>query len=461
MTAPAIVWLRRDLRLSDQAAFAAAAAAGPVIPVFILDDETPRHRAMGAASRWWLHHSLDRLDCALREKGARLILRRGKCDEQLAAIAEEAGASRVYCLRHYEPWWRNAERAVAKRLDLVCHDGNYLAPPGAVTTGSGAPYKIYTPFWRALMERMPPPMPVPAPEYLAAPDVWPVSDRLADWALLPTNPDWATGFAKEWKAGEAGAHARLDAFVDEAASYDQRRNLPSEEGSSRLSPHLHFGEISPAAIWHRTARAGGTVDVFLSEVGWRDYAQNIIVQFPEYGGRSARDAFDWMPWRTGPDAAADLQAWQRGRTGYPIVDAGMRQLWATGWMHNRVRMIAASFLVKHLLIDWRRGEQWFWDTLVDADYANNGVNWQWVAGTGVDSNMFVRIMAPLTQSEKFDAAAYIRQWVPELIDLPESAIHDPEAHGRRPPGYPAKIIGHREARARALAAHDVMKAHGN
>lgn len=449
MAEPVILWFRRDLRLSDQAALSAAAHEGPVIPVFILDDETPKHRVMGAASRWWLHHSLERFNAALREKGSRLILRQGKSDEVLAALAQETGAARVHCIRHYEPWWRNAERAVAKQLDLVCHDGNYLAPPGAVTSGSGTPYKIYTPFWRALREQLPPPVPHPAPRKIGAPAKWPRSDKLSDWDLLPTKPDWATEFAVEWTPGEAGAHERLDDFREHAARYDAERNLPSIEGSSRLSPHLHFGEISPAAIWHAVAKAGGSADVFLSEIGWRDYAQNVILQLPDYAARNGREKFDALPWRTGREAARDLKAWQRGRTGYPIVDAGMRQLWVSGWMHNRVRMITASFLVKHLLIDWREGERWFWDTLVDADYGNNSVNWQWIAGTGIDANMWGRIMAPLGQSEKFDAGDYIRQWVPELRDLEDEAIHDPL---ERPGGYPEKIIGHREARERALAA---------
>ncbi|MEG3179846.1 cryptochrome/photolyase family protein [Sphingomonas sp. LT1P40] len=444
-----ILWFRRDLRLADQAALVAAAAEGPVVPVYILDDETPKHRAMGGASRWWLHHSLHSLDASLRERGSRLILRRGKSDEVLAALAEESGADRVHCIRHYEPWWRNAERAVAKRVELVCHDGNYLAPPGSVTTGAGGMYKIYTPFWRALKERMPPAKPVRAPRDIPAPPHWPKSDKLAEWGLLPTKPDWATGFAKEWTPGEAGARARVAAFVDRADRYDQRRNLPSVEGSSRMSPHLHFGEVSPGYVWSRVADTGGSVDVFLSELGWRDYAQNVILQFPDYGAKNARDKFDALPWRS---SKAELRAWQQGRTGYPIVDAGMRQLWTTGWMHNRVRMIAASFLIKHLLIDWREGEKWFWDTLVDADYGSNAVNWQWTSGTGVDSNMFVRIMAPLSQSEKFDAAGYIREWVPELAKLSDGVIHDPDEHGCRPRDYPAKIIGHREARERALAA---------
>ncbi|MFM9935523.1 MAG: cryptochrome/photolyase family protein [Novosphingobium sp.] len=444
---PSIVWLRRDLRLADQAAFAAAAAAGPVIPVYVLDDETPRHRRMGAASRWWLHHSLASLDADLRAKGLRLILRRGRCEAVLADMARETGATTVHCLEHYEPWWRNAERAVGAVLDLQRHDGNYLAPPGSITTGSGQPYKIYTPFWRALETRMPPPAPQPVPKHLAAPRVWPVSDMLADWGLLPTEHDWAGGMRGEWMPGEAGAVVRLEAFADRAKAYAERRNLPSVPGTSRLSPHLHFGEISPATAWQMTAARGGSVGTFLGELGWRDYAQNVILQLPDYAGNPAREAFATFPWRNDP---AGLKAWQQGMTGYPIVDAGMRELWATGWMHNRVRMIAASFLIKHLLIDWREGERWFWDTLVDADYGSNAVNWQWSAGTGVDSNMFVRIMAPLGQSPKFDAAGYIRQWVPELAHLDDSAIHDPEV---RPRKYPARIVGHAEARARALAAY--------
>ncbi|MBX9795598.1 deoxyribodipyrimidine photo-lyase [Sphingomonas sp.] len=447
-----IVWFRRDLRVSDQAALLAAAAEGQVVPVYILDDETPRHRRMGAASRWWLHHSLASLDASLRALGSRLILRRGRCDVVLPALAAELGARRVHAIRHYEPWWRNADKAVAKALDLVCHDGNYLAPPGSITSGSGGPYKIYTPFWRAVLASMPPARPRAAPEQLPPPARWPESEPLDSWQLRPSAPDWSGGMAAMWRPGEGGARDRLHAFAALAAGYGEGRNNPSVDATSFLSPHLHFGEVSPATIWHQVMAAGGSVAKFLGELGWRDYAQNIILQFPDYGARNARPAFDAFPWREGAAAEADLKAWQRGETGYPIVDAGMRQLWATGWMHNRVRMIAASFLIKHLLIDWRQGESWFWDTLVDADYASNAVNWQWVAGTGVDSNMFVRIMAPLSQSEKFDAAGYIRRWVPELADLPQPAIHDPESFGLRPRNYPAPLIEHRAARARALAA---------
>ncbi len=454
-----ILWLRRDLRLADQPALTAAVRSGPVIPVYILDDETPKHRRMGAASRWWLHHSLKSLDADLRKLGSRLILRRGNAADIIPSLVNESRASAVHCIRHYEPWWRNAERALKDKVNLVRHHGNYLMPMGAVTTGGGAPYKIYTPFWRALSRHMPPPVPLPAPAVMPAPDVWPSSDTLDDWGLLPTKPDWAGGIADMWRPGEGGAAQRRDDFADKARFYGEKRNFPSTDGTSFLSPHLHFGEISAAQAWHANSAMGGSVETFLKELTWREYAQNLIVQYPDYGSQNAREKMDALPWRDtrDPAVADDLRAWQRGNTGYPIVDAGMRQLWATGWMHNRVRMITASFLVKHLLIDWRVGEQWFWDTLVDADYASNAVNWQWTAGTGVDSNMFVRIMAPLSQSEKFDAAGYIRRWVPELADLNAPYIHDPGEYGRLPACYPAKIIGHRDARDRALAAYEVLK----
>ncbi|MEP6340044.1 deoxyribodipyrimidine photo-lyase [Parasphingorhabdus sp.] len=463
MTEPKIVWFRRDLRLSDQAALTAAAQVGPIIPVYILDDETPKHRKMGAASRWWLHQSLDRLDAQLRQKGARLVLRRGEVATVLTEIVKSTGAREIHALHHYEPWWRNAEKGVRKAIgqdaDLILHDGNYLLPPGTLKTGSGGEYKIYTPFWKSLRERMPPAASVPAPELLEPPTDWPESDELDGWNLLPAQPNWATGFETDWTPGEQGAHDNLDDFISKATQYDEGRNLPSEELVSRLSPHLHFGEISPAAIWNRLAGEGSKVEIYLKELVWRDYAQNVIHQFPQYGSESYREKFRQFPWReiASDEVRRDFDAWCHGRTGYPIVDAGMRELWATGWMHNRVRMIAASFLIKHLLIDWREGEQWFWDTLVDADYASNTVNWQWVSGTGVDSNMFVRIMAPLTQSEKFNAGDYIRKWVPELAELDDPYVHDPEEHGCKPANYPSKIIGHKAARARALDAYAVVK----
>jgi deoxyribodipyrimidine photo-lyase len=458
MSQPVILWLRRDLRLADQAALHAAKAEGPVVPVFVLDDDTPKHRAMGAASRWWLHHGLKALDADLRARGSRLILRRGRSVDELGKVADALGTRRIHALHHYEPWWRNAEKDVAKHLDLVLHDGNYLLPPGAVRSGSGEPYKIFTPFSRALFQHMPPSQPLPAPGAIAAPHSWPDTDGLADWDLLPTKPDWAGGFGKEWTPGEAGAVERLEDFEPKATDYDEARNFPSVEGVSRLSPHLHFGEISPASVWHGTPDKHRGISAFHRELVWRDYAQNVICAWPDYGRTNAKDNFDALPWRdhTG-EAATDLAAWKQGRTGYPIVDAGMRQLWVSGWIHNRVRMIVASFLIKHLLIDWRVGEQWFWDTLVDADYGNNAVNWQWTAGSGVDANMFVRIMAPLVQSPKFDAADYIREWVPELAGLDDQNIHEPSGLARRSADYPAPIVDHRAARERALAAFEKIR----
>jgi deoxyribodipyrimidine photo-lyase len=457
--APRIVWLRRDLRLSDQPAFCAAAQQGPVIPVYVLDDERAGSRKLGSASRWWLHGSLESLGRDLARRGSRLILRRGDSVEQLVALARETGASGVDAIRHYEPWWRAAEEELAQHVVLNLHDGNYLAPPGLVTTNSGMPFKIYTPFARALTRLLPLRQPLDTPE-LYAPVAWPESDDLDAWQLRPTSPDWAAGFRKNWTPGEGEAAAQLDAFLDQVARYDEGRSLPSVDGSSRLSPHLHWGEISPTQVWHALEDQGGQgAQTYRGEILWRDYAQNVIQQFPRYPETSYRDTFAQFPWRDpqrSEAVAADLRAWQQGRTGYPIVDAGMRQLWAIGWMHNRVRMIAASFLIKHLLLDWRHGERWFWDTLVDADYANNGVNWQWVSGSGLDSSMFPRIMAPLSQSEKFHAAGYIREWVPELAFLSDADIHDPP-EGKRPTAYPTKRIGHKEARERAMAAYRQAK----
>jgi len=453
LTAPSIVWFRQDLRLADQAAVAAATADGPWIGVYVLDDTTPGDRAIGAAQRWWLHHSLEALGHDLADRGGRLILRRGRAVDALAAVGREIGAHIVHALRHYEPWWTSARQDLAGQgLELRLYDGGRLAPPEGVLTGARGRYRIFTPYWRALKEQMPPAKPTPIPDMIRPPHVAISGDALGDWSLRPTAPDWAKGF-DIWTPGEDGARMALHDFLPLLEDYDRDRDRPSIDGTSRLSPHLHFGEISPATLWYRAAAmVRGKAEPWLRQVGWRDFCANVIDILPDYGDANGRDAFDGFAWRTGPDAESDFQAWTRGRTGYPIVDAGMRELWSTGVMHNRVRMIAASFLIKHLLIDWRRGERWFWDTLVDADYGSNAVNWQWVAGTGIDSNPFGRIMAPLVQSPKFDAGDYIRQWVPELASLGDDAIHDPDGAGLAPRGYPAPLIGHRAARERALAA---------
>ena len=468
MSKPQIVWLRRDLRLADQPALHSAAQAGPVAPVFVLDDERPRgddDRRYGGAHRWWLHHSLESLSKGFGRHNARIVLRKGDSVSVLASLADELGAGAVHANRHYEPWWREAEEDLKEALGDECElclcDGNYLMPPGTATTGSGDPYKIYTPFYRAMLDLMPPRDELPEPSTISQPSDLPESDDLGDWDLLPTKPNWATQMEQFWKVGEDAAHERLGWWADHVQEYEDGRNLPSVDQTARMSPHLHWGEISPVTIWHalKDKRSEGW-KTFESELIWRDYAQNIIYQFPDYPRETYRDAIDdnklWRHPDRGHLIHEELEAWQMGRTGYPIVDAGMRQLWAIGWMHNRVRMIAASFLIKHLLIDWRHGERWFWDTLVDGDYASNGTNWQWVAGTGVDSNMFPRIMAPLKQSEKFDAADYIREWVPELADLPDDQIHDP-SDDCRPDDYPEKIISHKEGRERALEAYRAMK----
>jgi deoxyribodipyrimidine photo-lyase len=444
-----LLWFCQDLRLHDNPALVAACAQGDVVPVYVLDDAAQ----MGGASRWWLHHSL----AALQRSLPGLVLRRGHCASELLAIAAQTGATRIHANRHYEPWWREAESELAAEIDLVLHQGNQLADPATLLTGGGGRYKVFTPWWRNLLERMPPPKPLAAPDVVST-VAGIASEPLADWNLLPTRPNWATGF-DVWTPGEEGARQALRDFLPKIEAYDAARNLPSETGISRLSPHLHFGEISPATIWHIASKAAGAkAEPFLREVGWRDYAANLLDQFPEYATQNGRAAFDTLPWRTGAAADADFAAWTRGQTGYPIVDAGMRELWATGFMHNRVRMIAASFVIKHLLIDWRRGERWFWDTLVDADAAANASNWQWVAGTGVDAPMMSRIMAPLSQSEKFGARDYIRKWVPELVGLDDPYIHDPEEFGVRPATYPAKLIDHRAARERALAAMQASRA---
>ncbi|MEE4339239.1 cryptochrome/photolyase family protein [Erythrobacter sp.] len=456
-----IVWLRRDLRMADNPALHEAAKLGPVCAVYVLDDAAAGHHAMGGASRWWLHRSLESLSKSFGRRNARIVLRRGDAVEELCKLAGELGTRTVHANRHYEPWWRKAQGTLSEKLDLTLHDGNYLFPAGHVTTGSGEPYKIYTPFYKAMRAQFPPRDAVPEPETLSSPDEWPESDDLADWDLLPTKPDWSGGIAAFWDVGEEAAHHRLAEWDADVGDYEAKRNLPSVDGSSRLSPHLHHGEITPVQIWHalKHHRSEGWQS-YESELVWRDYAQNVICQFPGYGSRNYREDYDALQWRDpsgDENAARDLEAWQKGMTGYPIVDAGMRQLYETGWMHNRVRMITASFLIKHLLIDWREGEKWFWDCLVDADYGSNSVNWQWNSGTGVDSNMFVRIMAPLTQSEKFDAAGYIRRYVPELSGLDAPHIHDPEAHGCRPKGYPRKIIAHKAGRERAMSAYKAMK----
>jgi deoxyribodipyrimidine photo-lyase len=447
-----LAWFRQDLRLHDHPALAAAIASGTALPVYILDDESPGDRRMGAAQRWWLHHSLAALRKHLAALGTPLILRRGRSSTELVRLAEETGAAAVHAHRHYEPWWQVAEAEAAQRLPLILHEGNQLANPRSVLNGSGLRYRVFTPWFRRLQEQMPPPMPLPRSESIDSPGVIPASDDLDAWGLLPRHPDWASGFAG-WTPGERGARSALRTFLPILGQYEEQRNLPSVVGTSRLSPHIHFGKVSPATVWHHASRAAGSkAHSFLSEIAWREHGLNLVDQFPNYAEQNGRAIFDRFPWRSGTDADADFRAWTKGQTGFPVVDAGMRELWQTGWMHNRVRMIAASFLIKHLLIDWRRGERWFWDTLLDADLGANAMNWQYVAGSGVDAPVFSRMMAPLVQSPKFAMADYIRRFVPELAHLRDDEVHAPHEKGTTPPTYPLPIVSHELARARALAA---------
>ena len=461
-----LVWFRNDLRLADNPALMSALGSGrPVVPVYVLDEETEGVRLPGAASRWWLHHSLQSLDAFLQALGSRLILRRGPAEQVIAALAAECGADAVYWNRVYDQGSRERDgrlkQALAARgVTAESLKANLLFEPWEVRTLAGGPFKVFTAFWRACRNLPSPGQPLPAPKRLPAPEAWPASDRLADWRLLPTAPDWAGGLGASWAPGEAGAIVRLMAFLDEAmVHYRDARDLPALDGTSRLSPHLAFGEISPRQIWRAATMRGhsAATEKFLAELGWREFAYNLLFHFGDLAQRNFRPEFDAFPWAHDGDA---IEAWRRGRTGYPIVDAGMRQLWTTGWMHNRVRMIVASFLTKDLMVDWRVGERWFWDTLVDADPANNATGWQWVAGSGADAQPYFRIFNPVLQGEKFDPAGdYVRRWVPELSGLPAETIHKPWTAARQlPPDlYPERIVDHGAARDRALQAFRGLK----
>lgn len=475
---PIILWFRHDLRLADHPALAAATASGEkVLPVFILDDAAPGAWANGGASRWWLHHSLTAQAAALAAIGGKLVLRRGRTVELLAELAAAIGAGAVYCSRGYEPWAARLEEQVRVVLqqsgvELRRFAGTLLREPEELRTKSGEPFKVYTPFWRALSSDWQPAAPVAAPDRLVAPKQPIRSDALESWELCPSRPNWAAAFSGTWSPGEAGAQARLDAFLASAlGGYSQNRDRPDLDATSRLSPHLHFGEISPRRCWHLACSAAAGIrgseralDTFLRELCWREFSYHLLVHFPHLPEAPFRPEFANFPW---VDDAVQTHAWQRGRTGYPIVDAGMRELWTTGWMHNRVRMIVASFLVKDLRIPWQTGEAWFWDTLVDADLANNAASWQWVAGSGADAAPYFRIFNPVSQGQKFDPHGhYVRRWVAEIARLPDSVIHAPwtaspaelaAAGVRLGETYPMPIVDHGRARAEALAAFEQLK----
>lgn len=469
--APIIVWFRRDLRIADNPALSEAALRGqPVIPLYILEEDAPR--PLGGAAKWWLHHSLKALCRDLARGGARLILRRGRASQVLLDLARESGARTILWNRRYDRHETGKDckitsALVGEGIQVESFNGSLLFDPWTVRNRNGQPFQVFTPFWRCCLSLPDPARPLPRPARLPVPAVDVASDGLADWGLPPTGPDWSGGIATAWTPGEDAASARLaDFLADGLCCYSQRRDHPDQDATSRLSPHLAFGEISPRQIWH-AARAAGShpSEGFLKELGWREFCHHTLYHSPDLPNQPQRPEFHNFPW------SEDGRSWQafiHGRTGFPIVDAGMRALWETGWLHNRLRMIVASFLVKDLMIPWQKGEAWFWDTLVDADPANNAGGWQWVAGCGLESAPYFRIFNPVLQGEKFDPLGrYIRRWLPELGKLPDSLIHRPweaptgvlaKAGIRLGQDYPHPIVDHAAARQRALAAYDRMKA---
>ena len=463
--APRIVWFRHDLRLADNAAIGAAAADdAPIIPLFI-DDESAR-RKLGGASKWWRGRSLSALDGSLRAIGSRLIIRRGAPDDVLGELLIETGATAVYFNLRRDGMGDDAatiERLRARSVEVGTFDANYLHDPHHLRTAGGGGFKVFTPFWNRLSGQYRPPTASATPKRLRAPANWPKSLSLSD---LQVTDAWTRPIANSWQPGESAARARLAEFADEiAADYATLRDRPDRDGTSRLSPHLAWGEISVHEIWrHLTRKLGGKAMPFLRELGWRDFNMHLLQDFPDLSWRPIQPKFAAFPAK---DDEATLRAWQRGLTGYPIVDAGMRQLWRTGWMHNRVRMIVGSFLVKDLLIPWQRGEEWFWDTLVDADPAQNAGNWQWIAGCGADAAPFFRVFNPVLQGEKFDPnGRYVRQWLPELAKLPDAVIHQPwkampnqlaAAGLKLGRSYPFPVVDHAKARQLALAAYQRIR----
>ncbi len=485
--APIIVWFRQDLRLADNPAVAAALERGaPVLPVYIWSPAEEGEWPPGGASRWWLHQSLVAFDASLRSKGSRLIIRQGAALEELRDIIKATGARCVFWNRRYEPAIVRRDMHLKSALssegiEAESFNAALLHEPWTIQNKAGRPFQVFTPFWKTCLAKDTPRPPLPAPKAIPSPKVWPPARTVADLELLP-RLNWTNGISAAWTPGEGSALKSLGSFVEQHfAHYTAERNRPDHPGTSRLSPHLHFGEISPVQVWHAVSEYGSPSDrgsrasatgsrtawresQFLAEMGWREFAHHLLFHFPQTTREPLRPEFERFPWREDPEL---LQAWQRGQTGYPFVDAGMRELWTTGWMHNRVRMVVGSFLVKDLLVDWRAGARWFWDTLVDADLAGNTLGWQWVAGCGADAAPYFRVFNPVGQGEKFDPEGdYVRRWVPELARLPAEWIHRPfeapaavltEAGVRLGANYPEPVVSHAIARNVALEAYASLK----
>ena len=473
---PVILWFRKDLRLDDNRALAAGHLSGrPIIPLYIREPEATGTGPLGAAQAWWLHHSLVALDRSLGRWQGRLVLTSGDALSVLCAVIKECGAEAVFWNRRYDPLGISTDIRIKQELEKQAIEvrgfgGQLLHEPSRLMTGGGTPYRVYTPFWRALEGAGEPEQPLHAPSKLLTASELPKPETLDSWKLLPTQPDWAKNFSDVWTPGEHGAQERLRAFIEDGLDgYRENRDYPARPATSMLSPHLALGEISPARIWDATrglSKRVPTADIvhFRKEIAWREFSYHLLFHFPRLASANWNDRFDGFEWR---NDSGDFKAWRQGLTGYPIVDAGMRQLWRHGWMHNRVRMIVASFLIKDLMVDWRQGEAWFRDTLVDADPANNAASWQWVAGSGADASPFFRIFNPVLQGETFDPDGdYIRTYVPELRGLGAKYIHRPfeapksvldEAGITLGETYPKPIVDHARARTRALAAYNATK----
>ena len=450
MKKPAIVVFRRDIRTADNAALRAAVADGPTLALYVLDDAADG-RPLGGAGRWWLHHAIVRLRGQLAELGVPLILRKGDQNTAVIDVAIATGARSVYWNRRYTPWGTRADRALRialLRIGILSEsfEGAYLREPGTLLAKSGTCYRVFVHFYKASLAMAEPSAPLPAPCRQAVPDIPVESETLEDWRLLPSNPDWASGLREAWAPETGSGESRLTEFLNgDVALYANDRDRPDVDATSALSPYLAHGELSPRQLWHAARciqRAGPEqgpgVDSFLRQLVWRDFCANLLYHFPKIVSQPFQERFNRFPWVDDP---VSLGAWQKGRTGYPWIDAGMRQLWVTGWMHNRVRMAVGSFLAKHLLLPWQHGEAWFWDTLVDADPAQNIANWQWVAGCGADAAPYFRIFNPITQGEKFDRTGrYLSKW------QPAASSYEPGSAGVPP------LIGHRQGRERALAA---------
>ncbi|QQR69617.1 MAG: deoxyribodipyrimidine photo-lyase [Alphaproteobacteria bacterium] len=470
LSGPSLVWLRCDLRLDDNPALDLAAKSGPMALLFILEEDPADPWPLGGASRWWLHHSLCSFESTLRSLDIKLFLRRGTPQQIVPDLAISMGARQVIWNNRHEPHAVARDKATKMALEamgIAVHvpSSALLVDPQHVRTASGGPFRVFTPFAKACGS-CDIPQPVPCPDAMvmapACADI--VSDRLEDWKLLPRTPDWAGGLRDSWQPGEAGALKAWKRFKTDALNdYAAARDIPAQNGTSCLSPHMHWGEISPRRLWHETQDmahiCASGVQKFLAELLWREFAHHLLAHNPLMPTEPLQPRFKHFPWRQDKEA---FDRWTRGQTGIPIIDAGMRQLWQMGWMHNRVRMIVGSFLVKNLLLPWQDGQAWFWDTLVDADLANNAAGWQWIAGCGADAAPYFRVFNPVLQSTKFDPAGiYIRRFVPELAALPDDSIHAP---WQAPPlrmaefgivlgrDYPFPMVDLAQSRARALAA---------